>query len=90
MKQLPKAKMIKTLARLRPGADLADPATGRKQALRSLARRQAGLDQDIKDLHRPLTELDEAGRAGTAGAIRCGRPGGGITSRSVKGDRLGV
>jgi transposase len=57
MKQLPKAKMIKALSRLRPGADLSDPAAGCKQALRSLARRHADLDEEIKELHQGLAEL---------------------------------
>jgi transposase len=56
MKQLPTARMIRTLARLRPGTDLADPAAGCKHALRSLARRHAALDEEINELHQALTE----------------------------------
>lgn len=59
MKQLPTAKMIKTLARLRPGTDLADPAVACKQALRSLARRHTELDEEVKELHEGLTALTE-------------------------------
>lgn len=59
MRALPTAKMIKALARLRPGADLSDPSAGCKHALRSLARRHAFLDEEIKELHRSLAELTE-------------------------------
>ncbi len=59
MKQLPTTKMIKSVARLRPGAELADPAAGGKHALRSLARRHAVLDEEIKELHQALTELTQ-------------------------------
>lgn len=51
--------MIKALARLRPGADLADPAAGCKHALRSLARRHAALDEEVKELHQSLTGVTE-------------------------------
>jgi len=57
MKQLPTAKMIKALARLRFGTDLADPAVACKVALRSLARRYADLNEEVKQLHHGLTEL---------------------------------
>lgn len=57
MKPLSKARMIKSLTRLRPGPDLADPAAGCKRALRSLARRHTDLDEEIKELHRALAEL---------------------------------
>lgn len=59
MQQLPTAKMIKSLARLRPGTDLTDPANACKQALRSLARRHAVLDEEIKELRRGLTDLTQ-------------------------------
>jgi transposase len=59
MKQLPTAKMLSSLARFRPGADLADPATGCKHALRSLARRHADLEEEIKNLQRSLAQLTE-------------------------------
>ena len=59
MQPLPTAKMIKSLARLRPGADLTDPGIACKQALRSLARRHADLDEEIKELHRGLTVLTQ-------------------------------
>lgn len=59
MRTLPTAKMIKALARLRPGADLSDPSAGCKHALRSLARRHGALDEEIKELHRCLTQLTE-------------------------------
>ena len=57
MKHLPTAKMIRSLARIRPGSDLADPADGCKHALRSLARRHALLDEEVNGLHRSLAEL---------------------------------
>lgn len=57
MRPLGTAMMVKSLASLRPGADLADPSTGCKAALRSLARRHALLDHEVKDLHRALTQL---------------------------------
>lgn len=59
MKQLPTAKMLKYLAHLRPSTDLVRPDIACKQALRSLARRHADLDQEIKALHRGLTELTQ-------------------------------
>jgi transposase len=45
--------LIRTLAALRPGPDPSDPLTATKTALRHLARRHQGLDQEI-------TELDAA------------------------------
>ncbi|WP_370895091.1 IS110 family transposase [Janibacter sp. GXQ6167] len=59
MQPLPTAKMIKSLARLRPGADLTDPGIACRRALRSLARRHADLDEEIKELHRWLTDLTQ-------------------------------
>lgn len=59
MKQLPTAKMIKTLARLRPGTDLTDPVVACKQALRLLARRHTDLEDEVKELHEGLTALTE-------------------------------
>ena len=57
MKQLPTAKMLKILARIRPAASLSDPVNGCKHALRSLARRHAVLDDEVTDIHRSLAEL---------------------------------
>ena len=55
--QLPTAKLIKSLTRLRPTTDLTDPHVACKLALRSLARRYASLDEEIKQLHRGLCDL---------------------------------
>jgi transposase len=57
MRPLPTAKMVKALARLRPGPELSDPLAGCRHALRSLARRHAILDEEVKELHRSLTHL---------------------------------
>jgi transposase len=62
--------MIKALARLRPGDDLSDPSAACKHALRSLARRHAALDQEIKELHRSLAQL--TGQAAPELLERCG------------------
>lgn len=70
MKQPPTATMIKTLARLRPGTDLADSASGCKHGLRSLARPHAAIDEEVKELHQSLAELTEQAAPETAGAIR--------------------
>jgi transposase len=64
MKLLATPQLIRSLARLRPGLDLADPATGCKQALRSLARRHAALEEEVKELHQALTELTAAAAPG--------------------------
>ena len=57
MRPLTTARMIRTLANLRPGTDLADPGVACRRALRSLARRHADLDREVKELHRGLTDL---------------------------------
>jgi transposase len=57
IKQLPTGRMLRALARLRPGPDLADPAVGCRYTLRVLARRHMALDEEIKDLHQALGDL---------------------------------
>lgn len=57
MSQLPTAQMLKRLSHMRPGTDIARPTTACRQALKSLARRYADLNQEIKELHRSIGEL---------------------------------
>lgn len=57
MRPLSTAKMVKALARLWPGSELSDPSAGCRHALRSLARRHAILDEEVKELHRSLAHL---------------------------------
>ena len=52
-----KAELIRTLARLRPGADLAVPLHAAKFALRDLARRHQMLDEEIEALDAQITPL---------------------------------
>jgi transposase len=59
VRPLPTAKLVKALGRLRPGPEMSDPAAGCKQALRSLARRHAILDEEVKELHRSLAQLTQ-------------------------------
>lgn len=54
---LPYPELIRTLARLRPGADLAGPLNATKAALRRLARRHQILDQEIAELDAELAPL---------------------------------
>lgn len=57
MSQLPTVQMLKRLSHLRPGTDIAHPGTACRQALKSLARRYADLNHEIKELHRTISEL---------------------------------
>ena len=54
---LPRTELIRTLARLRPGADLADPVNATKAALRRLARRHQLMDAEIAELDAELAPL---------------------------------
>ena len=54
---LPRAELIRTLARLRPGADLAAPLSATKAALRRLARRHRLMDEEIAELDAQITPL---------------------------------
>lgn len=56
---LPRAKMVKSISRLRPAADLTNPHVACKQALQSLARRYISLDEEIRQLHRGLSQLTQ-------------------------------
>jgi transposase len=47
---LPRTELIRTLARSRPGQDLAMPLNATKAALRRLARRHQALDEEIGEL----------------------------------------
>lgn len=47
---IPRAELVRALARLRPGDDLAGPAAATRFALRRLARRHQQLDAEIADL----------------------------------------
>jgi transposase len=49
--------LINTCARLRPGADLADPEQAGKTALRRLARRHQHLSEEIREADTDLAEL---------------------------------
>ncbi|QIZ34318.1 IS110 family transposase [Saccharopolyspora sp. ASAGF58] len=51
------AALITTLARLRPGQDLAHPATATRAALRLLARRYQALDTEIAELDNAIAPL---------------------------------
>lgn len=56
---LDRAALIRTLARTRPGADLSEPLTATKAALRRLARRHQAMDTEIAELDaeiRPLVQ----------------------------------
>jgi transposase len=50
-------RLVTTCARLRPGADLTDPAHGAKQALRRLARRCQALALEIAEADQDLQSL---------------------------------
>lgn len=54
---LPRTELIRTLARLRPGADLATPINATKAALRRLARRHQLMDEEIAELDAQITPL---------------------------------
>lgn len=74
MKQLPTAKMIKTLARLRPGTDLADPAVA-CQAGAPVAGTPShtDLEEEVKEFDEGLTAL-----TGQAAPDLLARPGVGV------------
>jgi transposase len=57
MKPLGTAALIRSLALLRPGADLTSPVAATKMSLRCLARRHVALTEEIKDLDAALVEL---------------------------------
>jgi transposase len=54
---LPRTELIRILARLRPGQDLAAPINATKSALRRLARRHQLLDEEITELDAQITPL---------------------------------
>jgi len=54
---LPHADLIRTLARLRPAADLSMPLNATKAALCRLARRHHALDEEIAELDAQITPL---------------------------------
>ncbi|WP_344469875.1 IS110 family transposase [Kitasatospora kazusensis] len=54
---LERAALIRTLARLRPGADLSTPLAATKAALRRLARRHQALDDEISELDAEIGPL---------------------------------
>jgi transposase len=54
---LGQSPLVEKLARLRPGADLADPMTATRSALRRLARRHHTLTEEITDLDSDLAPL---------------------------------
>ena len=55
--ELPRAELVRTLARLRPGADLATPLNATKAALRRLARRHQAMDEEIAELDAQIAPL---------------------------------
>jgi transposase len=57
---LSRTALISTCLRLRPGADLADPAQASRFALRQLARRIRALSEEIDELDGHLAELTAA------------------------------
>lgn len=57
MKGLSTTRMVRVLGRLRPGTDLAAPATACRRAIRSLARRHLSLTDEIRKLDQGLAEL---------------------------------
>jgi transposase len=57
VEDLPRSELIKTLARLRPGADLAVPLNATKAALRRLARRHQLMDEEINELDAQIAPL---------------------------------
>jgi len=57
---LPRTELIRTLARLRPGTDLATPHNATKTALRALARRHQLMDQEITELDAQIAPLVHA------------------------------
>jgi len=57
LRGLPTSELIRTLARSRPGADINDPATAVRTALRRLARRYQYLNEEIADADAELALL---------------------------------
>jgi transposase len=57
---LPRAELIRTLARLRPGADPAAPLNATKAALRRPARRHQLMDEEIAELDTQIAPLVRA------------------------------
>lgn len=57
---LPHTELIRTLARLRPGTDLATPLNATKAALRRLARRHQLMDEEIAELDAQIAPLIHA------------------------------
>lgn len=57
---LPRTELIRTLARLRPGTDLAAPLNATKAALRHLARRHQLMDEEITELDTQIAPLVRA------------------------------
>lgn len=60
VQHLGKADLVRTLAGLRPGADLAIPLHAAKFALRDLARRHRSLDEEIDALDAQIAPLVQA------------------------------
>jgi transposase len=56
---LPRAVLVRTLARMRPGTSLSTPVTATKAALRRLARRYQAMDEEIAELDAELAPLAE-------------------------------
>lgn len=54
---IPRAELVRTLARQRPGADLTGPTTATKAALRRLARRYRDLENEIAELDAEIGPL---------------------------------
>jgi transposase len=54
---LPRAELIRALARARPGQDLSTPLAATKAALRRLARRHQALDEEIAELDAEIGPL---------------------------------
>jgi transposase len=54
---LDRIALIRTLIRLRPGADLSDPLAATRAALRRLARRHQSLDEEITELDAEIGPL---------------------------------
>lgn len=57
---LPRTELIRTLAQLRPGADLAAPLNATKAALRRLARRHQLMDEETSELDAQIAPLVRA------------------------------
>lgn len=57
MKQLSTVQMLKRLSHIRPNSDFTRPDSACRLALRSLARRHANLNCEIKELHHVIADL---------------------------------